>query len=79
MKYKVELIDKILYVYINDLLHLRLKFKNSMILQSWKMSDSWYRIQFVNKKGKILTYCEYDSYKKFSSILKLLQQKIKTN
>ena len=57
IEFTATLIDEVFKVYINGILHLQLYYdKKNIIIQNWKMGDNWYRVQFVNKKGKVLTY-----------------------
>lgn len=57
-------------IFIDNILHLRIKDRITLI-QSWKEENSWYKIEIQTKNNT--TTLEYDSYDKWKSILKLLE------
>jgi len=57
-------------IFIDNILHLKIKDRITLV-HSWKEENSWYKIEIQTKDNT--TTLEYDSYDKWQSILKLLE------
>jgi hypothetical protein len=65
---------KFLKIFINDIIHLSISYRDIISIHSWIMNKDWYCIEFyiLGKEERIL--CEYDSIKKWKSVLCLLDE-----
>ncbi len=74
-KYKLIISNKQIKIFINDILHLSIKQKQLVGIQSWIMgydADRKYCIEYTLKTSVVLS--EYDDAEKWKSILDLLNK-----
>lgn len=62
-----------LSVYINGLLHLRVRYDGLKAIQSWEEGDKGYRVEFSYDDGESVL-AEYDQLEKFTAVLKALDE-----
>lgn len=72
LKYSIDTSGDYLRVMINGLVHVCVKQDDMVGFRSWVERKGWYCIEFYTKHQVIKT--EYDSFDKWSSILKLLNE-----
>ena len=77
MKIKVLVSNGFIRIYINDVPHLFIKQDELVGFQSWIVGEGEtikYIIEYTTKSGEIL--CEYDTPKKWKTLLRLLDKTI---
>jgi hypothetical protein len=76
-KYSITSTGNFIKIYINDVLHISIKYNDIASIQTWKMSNGWYCIEYYLNGLDEPILSEYDNIDKWKSIIKLLDETIK--